>query len=203
MASENESVLMDISPSQESMYSTKTVKYRRAFNLIKTGGVSIRQASISFSLNRKQLAKEYTKFVDSGIEICEWIYEKPKKGRKPLLNPINEASMRIAIHTLDSIGHPASGPSLNQIIQKLKQKESRKNQSNKGPCKSSLRRYRLKSKIPKKSVRNGTTARSDKSKEEYILDFAEKLQHVISLYSIKKKHMFVKSVREKRGRRAK
>jgi hypothetical protein len=187
MSCSKQSVLLDLSaPIVITPFLSRTTCFRRAFTLLQNGHCSIRHAAKTYKLKRKQLKNQYKLFIDSKVDVSEWVYVSLKRGRKPFLNSQNLSSLRIAAHTMDSIGHPVSRPSLNQMIQSLNQKESR---NVKKPAKSTLRKWQNKLRISKKAIRNGCSARSSKSQVEFIVDFGDRLHSVVSKYSIKKKHM--------------
>jgi hypothetical protein len=172
-------------------YMTKTARFREAFRLLKIG-VSMRRVAGVLNLNRKTLMSHYSKFIDSQIDIDEYRYKDfSKKGRKSFLDENSEEALIVAAHSLDAVGHPVSRPSLDSIISVLHQKESRITRTKSGAvARSTLYRWRKKAKIPKKSIRNGSAARKEKSTVEYIADFYMKLELVLRLFNIKKIHMY-------------
>jgi hypothetical protein len=183
------SSLFDVDVGQKSpvKFHSVTSRYREAFTMIKDQKYSFRQAARKCKVSRKRLKFQYELFLDSNVEISDFIYVK-KIGRKKLLSPANQEILRIAAHTLDSVGHPLSRVTMNDVIRQLHKNE---NNGDEKLSKSSLLRYRREAKIPQRSVRNGISVRSKKTQVEYIDDFAEKYDEVVKQYSIRKELMYV------------
>jgi hypothetical protein len=168
-----------------SKHTTNTARYRTAFEAIGSGEMSLRGASKFYEIKRKQLTFHYKAFVDSGISINDYKFQKNKSGRKVTLSPNGIAALKIAAHSLDSIGRPVSTSSMNLIIRSIAMKEG----SNKRPCRSTLRRVRRILGMGKKTVRNGPACRKAKSQAHYIEDYFKKLALLIAKFNIKKEFM--------------
>jgi hypothetical protein len=166
---------------------TKSTKYRHAIGMVHTGGTSMRKAAELCGISRKQLKLQYAIFCESGMLLCDYKYIKLKRGRKSSLSSGEVATVRIAAHTLDGLGHPTSKTSLNEMIVGV-------SGTKKILSRATLSKYRRKTKLPKKTVRNGPSVRLAKSKAEYILDFHDKLKAVITKYKIKKELMYGHSI---------
>jgi hypothetical protein len=182
--------LIDIVVPHESpkKYHSMTARFREAFELIMDQNHSIRQASKKCKISRQRLKLQYSLFVESNIPLSEFCYVK-KMGRKKKLTPQNQEVLRIAAHTLDSVGHPLSKVTMNDIIKKLHQNEN--NGVEEELSRSTLSRYRKEAKIPQRSVRNGISVRSKKSQVEYIDDFSIVYDEVLKQYFIRKELMYV------------
>jgi hypothetical protein len=176
-----------------SKYMTNTARYRLAFTALGSGQLSMRAASVHFSIARKKLRHHYDLFLASRLAICEFEFVIQKRGRKSLLSEEGLSALKIAAHTLDHIGHPVSTTSLNKIITSLHEKETKKIKLKPLPS-STLSNWRRKTKIPKQSVRNGPSSRESKSTAYYIEGFYFLLVEIITKYSIKKENMFVLSL---------
>jgi hypothetical protein len=168
-------------------YHSMTARYREAFKLIMDQNYSIRNASKKCKISRQRLKLQYSKFVESKIPLSEFSYVH-KMGRKKMLTVQNQEILRVAAHTLDSVGHPLSKVTMNDIIKKLHQNEN--NGVEEELSRSTLSRYRKEAKIPQRSVRNGISVRSKKSQVEYIDDFAIVYDEVLKQYFIRKELMY-------------
>jgi hypothetical protein len=161
---------------------TKTTKYRYAIGLVQTEEKSLRGAAELCDISRKQLKKQYEHFCDSNIPLDEYKFVSLKKGRKDVLSNSQVSILRVAVHALDGVGHPVSKTTMNHMIMRL-------NGGQKILSRATLSKYRKRTRIPKKTVRNGPSVRNAKSKAEFILDFHEKLNDVITKYKIRKELM--------------
>jgi hypothetical protein len=162
---------------------TKTTKFRYAIGLVREGKKSIRAAAEECGISRKQLKSQYTLFCESDSPLCDYKFVPLKKGRKDLLSSSQVSCLRITTHALDGLGHPVSKTSMNQLIMRLTRGKTIRSRS-------TLSKYRRRTRLPKKTVRNGPSVRKAKSKAEYILDFHDKLNDVITKYKIKKELMY-------------
>jgi hypothetical protein len=163
---------------------TKTTQFQHAFRLIKDNDWSYRRVSKTVNIERGQLKRQYEAFCRSKKPLSEYVYTPLKTGRKCLLSENSLASLRIAAHSLDGVGHPTSKPSLNAVISRLAKRRKRMSYS-------TLMRYRRRTNIPKKTVRNGVSSRGAKSESDFILDFSRKLKYVVNKYNIKRHQMYV------------
>jgi hypothetical protein len=168
---------------------TKTALFRAAFKLLNVEGKSLRFVASLLSINRKKLKNYYDAFLKSNKSISEYHYAPMKSGRKGTLSTQEISIMRICAHAMDGAGHPASKVSLNSLIHRLQEGSAR---SKRAPLsRASLMRYRRLTRLPKKTVRNGTSVRGAKSKEEFIVHYHRLLEEVITRYQIRKELMFV------------
>jgi hypothetical protein len=182
------SVLLEMSSPQTSpkKFHSLTARYREAFRLISEQNHSIRQAALQCHVSRQRLKIHYSTFVETKTLLSEYVFEE-KVGRKPLLSPKKQSILRMCAHTLDSVGHPLSRVSMNDVIIKLHQQENHTIETR--IPRSTLQRYRKEAKIPQKSVRNGISARTAKSQVHYIDDFAKKYDEVVKEFKIKTRLM--------------
>jgi hypothetical protein len=179
---------ISVPPKQVSKYASLTTRFRAAFQAIITSGMSIRGASKLYGMKRKHLVLRYEKFLKSGISVDKYIYStKIARGRRFSLSPAGLSSLKIAAHSLDSIGRPISTSSLNLMIRSIAYKEGTK----RVPCRATLQRWRKRLAIPKKSVRNGPGSRKKKSEAHYVQDFFNKLVALVREFNIKMEFMFV------------
>jgi hypothetical protein len=169
-----------------SKYATLTARYREAFGAIQEG-MSIRAASKFYEIKRKRLVLRYKAFEESRIDLDEYKFVTKKKGRRFTLSPAGLSSLKIAAHSLDSIGRPLSTSSLNLMIQSIAHKEG----TGRAPHRASLQRWRRRLGMPKKTVRNGPGTRKKKSESHYVEDYFKKLTSLVTRFKIKKEFMFV------------
>jgi hypothetical protein len=166
---------------------TKTTLFRAAFTLL-AGGKSIRYVGKTLSINRKKLKAYYEAFLLSKKDLEDYVFCPLKQGRKSTLSTQDISIMKICAHTLDSVGYPTSKISMNALILRLQEGSHSKR---KKLSRASLMRYRRLTQLPRKTVRNGTSARSSKSKEEFIVDYHQKYVDVVTRFQIRKEFMFV------------
>jgi hypothetical protein len=183
--------LLDISekmtypPKPLSKYATKTARFRAAFTAIEAG-MTIRRSSRFYQIKRSILTKCWKLFAKSGARIDDFIFVKNRRGRRNSLSPAGLSALKIAAHSLDSIGRPLSTCSMNLMIRSLCLKEG----TGRRPCNSTVRRWRKRLGIGKKTVRNGPACRKQKSQAFYVEDYFQKLTALVMEFDIKMEYMF-------------